>query len=65
MAQQRLHLLIKEIAVKSAELLECIQWSAMETDRKNARKVTLELSALTQELLKELDKENLNRSHIV
>ena len=57
MSQNQLHRLIKTVGVKSAELLECIQWSDTECDRKNARVLTLELSKLTQELLFELDKE--------
>lgn len=64
MAQNQLHQVIKEIAVKSAELLECIQWSASECDRKAAKTATLQLAELAQKLLKELDEEGEEPKHI-
>lgn len=57
MAQDNLQFLIKSIAIKSAELLECIQWSDTNCDLPNARIATLALSKLTQQLLEELIKE--------
>jgi hypothetical protein len=57
MSQNQLHRLIKKVGVKSAELVECIQWSATDCDRKNARILTIELSELTKEILRELDQE--------
>lgn len=57
MAQDNLQFLIKSIAIKSAELLECIQWSDTNCDLPNARIAALTLSKLTQQLLEELIKE--------
>jgi hypothetical protein len=57
MAQNQLHFLIKSVGVKSAELLECIQWSDTDCDTHNARRLTLELSELSRRILIELDKE--------
>jgi len=57
MIQNHLHLLIKTVAVKSAELVECIQWSDMDCDRLGARILALELSKLTNEIIHELDQE--------
>lgn len=57
MAQDNLQFLIKSIAIKSAELLECIQWSDTNCDIAKARIAALTLSKLTQQLLEELTKE--------
>lgn len=57
MTQNQLHLLIKTVGVKSAELMECIQWSDTDCDRKNARILSLELCELTEKILSLLDKE--------
>jgi hypothetical protein len=53
MTQKKIHLLIKSIAVKSAALVECIQWSDGEIDRIEVRKIANELSELTRQLLEE------------
>jgi hypothetical protein len=55
MTQKQQQFLIKSIAVKSAELVECIQWNAVETDRIEVRKIANELARLTQELLEETE----------
>lgn len=57
MSQNHLQLLIKTVGVKSAELVECIQWSDTDCDRPNARILALELSKLTNEIIRELDQE--------
>ncbi|MGB7595687.1 MAG: hypothetical protein WBL80_09025 [Erysipelotrichaceae bacterium] len=57
MTQNHLHLLIKTVGVKSAELMECIQWSDTDCDRSNARILALELAKLTNEIIRELDQE--------
>lgn len=57
MTQNHLHLLIKTVGVKSAELLECIQWSDTDCDRPAARILALEITRLTNEIIRELDQE--------
>lgn len=57
MTQNHLHQLIKTVGVKSAELIECIQWSDTDCDRLNARRLALELSKLSDEIIHELDQE--------
>ena len=57
MTQNLLQLLIKTLGVKSAELVECIQWSDTDCDRPNARILALELAELTGKILSVLDKE--------
>jgi hypothetical protein len=55
MTPDKRQFLIKSIAVKSAELLECIQWSDTDCDLVHARIAANELSELTKQLLEELD----------
>jgi len=57
MTQNHLHQLIKTVGVKSAELMECIQWSDTDCDRPNARILALEIAKLTNEIIHELDQE--------
>ncbi len=54
MHQNQLHNLIKTIAVKSAELVECIQWSDTDCERETARNVALEMQDLLNRLLEEI-----------
>jgi len=46
--------LIKQIAVVSAELVECIQWSETEFDRNATRTCAEKLNSLTRELIASL-----------
>jgi hypothetical protein len=45
---------VKTIAVQSAELVECFQWSETDYDRKKARIVALKLAEHVEALLEEL-----------
>lgn len=46
--------LIKQIAVVSAELVECIQWSETKFDRKATQMCAEKLNSLTNELIASL-----------
>jgi hypothetical protein len=53
MNSKQIHFLIKAIAVKSAELVESMQWSDSNVDRIEVAKVANELADLTRQLLAE------------